>query len=359
MAHLQIECSVFDPVRTTTVTTAPSFIIDTWFSYALITQDLFTRLPGIPTLGTGRVDLSSGMSMTRPRVEIGLQIRNVRAMPVQAFVVDNGPADLLLGSDFLRLLFELGNPFEPGKPAASLEPPPKRAANSLALRLISPDEQPPLVDVERFLSAVRRIHNVAVVAETGIHQHQDWPLRDRERAKQNAIRQTIRRDSNLSDDQKLRLTWVESGSIWVTLKSGAASGLKWISQLFRLSMDARLQQTMAEAAAADERAQIAKMTRDEIVRARRAEENLRYAKSVAEARDEWRKQILAELDFREALSKRIHDPEARESVQRELDRAVTDLAESKIFGLVEHVPELPDDDEPLPRLSGVDDSNRR
>lgn len=124
MAQLRIDCSVFDSVRITTGTEAPSFIIDTWFSHALITQELFTRLPDLPTVVTGRIEMSSGMSMTRPRVEIEVQIRNIRALSIQAYVVDDGPAPLLLGSDFMRLMFEIGASFETGKPYAGIEPPP-------------------------------------------------------------------------------------------------------------------------------------------------------------------------------------------------------------------------------------------
>lgn len=349
MAQLNIECSVFDPVRITTGTQASSFIIDTWFSHALITQDLFTRLPGLPTMGTGSVQMSSGMSMTRPRVEIGVQIRNIRALPIQAYVVDHGPAPLLLGSDFMRLMFEIGAPFEPGRPYAGVEPPSKRERASLALRLISGEQQPELVDVENFLSAVRRIHNCALVAESGRHQHGDWPNNRRDEAMAEAIRATIRDERHLSDEESLHVTWVESGSIWVTLKSGAVSGLTWLSQLFRLSMDARLQRTMAEAATAEEQARVAEMTRDEIIHARRAEENLRTTRAVRQTRDEWRKEVLDDIDFRRALADRMENPVAREAVQSELDQAIGALAESKLVGMIEHVPDVSSEYPRLPR----------
>ncbi|HLG17210.1 MAG TPA: hypothetical protein VJH03_22350 [Blastocatellia bacterium] len=164
-----------------------------------------------------------------------------------------------------------------------------------------------------------------------------------------AIRNTIRDDRSLSAEDSLHVTWVESGSIWVTLKSGAVSGLTWLSQLFRLSMDARLQKLLAEATSAEERARIAEMTREDIIRARRAEEQLRHARSVRQAKDEWRQEILSELDFRRALKDRIENDEAREAVQRELDEALGRLAESKLIGLIEHAPEVRSNYPPLPR----------
>ena len=81
-------------------------------------------------------------------------------------MVDGGPASLLLGSDLIRLLFEIGNPFAPGKPYAGVEPLTKRERASLALRLISGEDHAELVEVERFLSAVRRVHNCALAQQT-------------------------------------------------------------------------------------------------------------------------------------------------------------------------------------------------
>ena len=137
MPTYNIRSRVFDPVRFTTSTDVSDFIVDTWFGHSIITQDLFTRLPGLPTLGTGRVIASSGMGMTRPRVEIGVQINNLRALSITAYVMDSGPSDLLLGADFLRLLFDMGLEKPIDSPQATIEPPTKRDKSSLALRLLS------------------------------------------------------------------------------------------------------------------------------------------------------------------------------------------------------------------------------
>lgn len=59
---------------------------------------------------------------------------------------------LLLGSDFMRLMFEISAAFEPGKPYAGVEPPPSGRGHP-SMRLISGEEQPELVEVEKFQEA--------------------------------------------------------------------------------------------------------------------------------------------------------------------------------------------------------------
>jgi hypothetical protein len=339
------DCKVFDPIRFTTSTDVSKFIVDTWYDEGLITQDLYTRLPGLPTLGTGRVDMSSGMSMNRPKVEIGIQINNIRALPISVYIVDNGPADLLLGGDFLKLLFEMGMEREIDAPKATIEPPSKREKKALALKLLSGSESMNLSDIETFVTALRAIHNCAIIIDRGMHQHSDWNIRDSENAKRKAVERTVLRDAYLSEDDRLQLRWIESGSLWMTIRSGAKSGMSWLSQLFQLSMDAKLEKTIAEATSAKEKAKIAELSRDEIARARRAEAQLRTAKAVRQAKEEWRKALLEEIDFKKTLCNRIQDETVKDAVNGHLEMAVKELAESNLYAMIEHSPDDPEIDE--------------
>lgn len=342
MPQYHIDTKVFDPVRFTTATSVPRFIVDTWFDHGLITQELYTRLPGLPTLGTGSVAMSSGMAMTRPRVEIGVQINNIRVLPISVYIVDQGPADLLLGGDFLRLLFEMGMVVPAEAPRATIEPPSKREKTSLALRLISESEKFTVTDFERFVGALRTIHNCSVAVDRGFFDHGDWPREEREARIRETITQTLLRDARLSSDDRLEISWVESGSIWVTIKSGAKSGVAWLSKLFRLTMDAKLEKTMAEAVSAREKEKIASMTREDIVRARRAEEQLKTAKAIRKAREEWRKTVLGEIDFRERICNRVKDDTVREVLLDKLDGAIAELSESELYAMIEHEPDDPE-----------------
>jgi hypothetical protein len=275
MSVLNIQCQVFDPVRITTLTRAERFIIDTWFSKGLMARSLHERLPGVEVEGIAKLTLSSGMSVDRPLVRVGVQINNIRALPVEFIVVDEGPAPLLLGSDFLELLFSIGRPSvvgigSPPSPGhASIEPPPKYAPESIGIRLIPEGDSVDTLQLEKFIRAVRKIHNIGVIANSHLHQHEDWPLQSgKSEAKRRAVRETIEGDRSLSDADTLKIAWVESGSIWLSLKTGSKAAISWLAQIFEKSTDARLRATIAAAASAEEDAAIKEMTRDEIARAK-------------------------------------------------------------------------------------------
>jgi len=360
MPTYRIESTVFDPIRFTTCTKIDDFIVDTWFDHAIITQNLFTRLPGLPTLGTGQIIASSGMGMTRPRVEIGVQINNIRALPITAYVVDSGPSDLLLGGDFLRLLFAMGLECPSDSPKATIEPPSKREKTALALRLLSEVGQFAITDIDKFIAALRNIHNCAVIVERGMYQHNDWPNIEREAAVIDAINRTITTDAYMSENDRLQITWIESGSIWITVRSGAKSGLTWLSQLFRQTMDAKLEKTISEATSAREKAKIAEMTREDIALAKKAEAELKTASAIRKAREEWRKTIIDEIDFRRVLSSKIQDKMVKAALEKQIDSAINNIAESGMLGLVEHLPDLPESEQHrLPLKKNANENNQR
>jgi len=339
MPQYYVPSSIFDPVRFTTSTEVKNFIVDTWYDHGLITQDLYTRLPGLPTLGTGSVAMSSGMKLVRPRVEIGVQINNIRALPISVYVVDEGPADLLLGGDFLKLLFDIRTDVPADAPKATIEPPSKREKAALAIRLLSETESFTVTDLERFIGALRTIHNCSVVVERGMFNHADWPHNQRDEAIRDAVSQMLLRDAHLVSADRLQITWVESGSIWITVTSGAKSGVAWLSKLFQLTMDAKLEKILAEAVTAKEKAEIARLSRDEIVRAKRAEAKLRTAKAVRKAREEWRDTVLGEIDFHKKISDQVKDDTVRKALLGHYNSAIEELSKSHLYAMIEHEPD--------------------
>lgn len=348
MSVLNIQCQVFDPVRITTLTRAERFIIDTWFSKGLMARSLHERLPGVEVEGIAKLTLSSGMSVDRPLVRVGVQINNIRALPVEFIVVDEGPAPLLLGSDFLELLFSIGRPSvvgigSPPSPGhASIEPPPKYAPESIGIRLIPEGDSVDTLQLEKFIQAVRKIHNIGVIANSHLHQHEDWPLQSgKSEAKRRAVRETIEGDRSLNDADTLKIAWVETGSIWLSLKTGSKAALSWLAQIFEKSTDARLRATIAAAASAEEDAAIKEMTRDEIARAKNWEQRRLSANHIRETRDEWRKLVLTEIDFRKKLTEKIKDADVREQAEQNLQGAIAELLASDFMPIIEHVPHIP------------------
>jgi hypothetical protein len=135
---------------------------------------------------------------------------------------------------------------------------------------------------------------------------------------------------------------VEKGSIWITLQSGAKAGVTWLSQLFRETMDAKLEKTIAEAGSAREKAKIAEMTREEIAQAKKAEAHLHTATAVRKARAEWHHMVLSEIDFKRALCSRVKDDRVKKALGAQLDTAIADMAETKLVALIEHLPDIPE-----------------
>lgn len=345
MAHQSIPCTVFDPIRFTTSTKISDFIVDTWFSHGLITHALYKSLPGLETDGVGRVEMSSGMYTEQPKTSIGVQIKNLRALPLTVYVIDDGPAQLLLGSDFLELLFDIGETVnDPDVAHITVEPALKRAPDTLGIRLIPETETVSLLELERFLNGIRSIHNVAAIAKLGLHQHEDWPHQNvndlMNDLKARAVEETIDMDRSLWGDTRLSVTWIESGSVWLTLYSSVKKGLSWLSQMIPKSIDARIQSAISNASTAEEQAAILRMTREDIVRARIWEQRRKSASEFRKTREEWHKTIMKEIDFRRKLAEEIADPVVREVALNKLNEALIELTQTSFIPVVEHIPSI-------------------
>lgn len=296
------------------------------------------------------------MSVDRPRVRVGIQINNIRALPIELFVVDDGPAPLLLGSDFLRLLFAIdkgraidgGGTFSKASAIVSVEAEEKQDADSVGIRLIPEKGSVDALQLERFLRGIREIHNIAVLANTNLHDHDDWPQDDHQ-ARTGAVRETIENDLSLYNENTLTISWVETGSIWLSLKSGSKAALSWVSQLFEKSMDARMRATIAAAASAEEDATVKAMTRDDVVRAKSLEQRRLAAEEIRKTREEWQQTVLEEIDFKEKLAKKIKNDDVREELQRKLQSAIADIVASNFMPVIENVPSIPPEaTDPLP-----------
>ncbi len=344
MSTLNKNCKVFDPINITNEVIADRFIIDTWHSQGLMKGSLFKKLSGVTPSGKTKVMLSSGMYVELPLVRVGIQIGNIRALPVEFALVDNGAAPILFGSDFLEKLFDMQatgvGSHENGVSAGTSvfnEPPEKYESDSLGIRLIPEGKTVDAIQLERFLRSVRTIHNAGVITCEKLHQHDDWQG-DNANRKLQAVENTLIRDQSLCENNTLQITWVENGSIWLSIKSGSKSAFSWLSQIFEKSTDARLRATIAEASSAEEDAEIKRLTRNEIANAKAWEQRRTAANSIRETRKEWQKTILAEIDFKAKLIEKIQDPQMREVIQKQLDNALSELVSSEFMPVIENMP---------------------
>ncbi|HBG05391.1 MAG TPA: hypothetical protein DDY22_07525 [Geobacter sp.] len=289
--------------------------------------------------------LSSGMYVERPLVKVGIQIGNIRALPVEFALVDDGAAPLLFGSIFLEKLFDMqakgigGYDADNDITAVTIEPPEKYDPDSLGIRLVPEGKSVDAIQLEKFLRSVRTIHNVGVIACERLHQHNDWQG-DNARRKVGAVANTITSDCNLYDQNTLHISWIENGSVWLSLKSGSKAAFSWLSQLFEKTTDARLRKTIAEAASAEEDALIKQLTRDEIANAKKWEQRRIATKHIKDTRKDWQQTVLGEIDFRAKLIERIEDPEIRAEAERQIDQALKDLVSSNFMPVIENIPKI-------------------
>lgn len=345
MSTLYRECKVFDPVNITTSAIAPKFIIDTWHTQGLMQTSLFRKLRGVAPSSTTRVMLSSGMYVDLPLVKVGVQIGNIRALPVEFALVNDGAAPLLFGSAFLEKLFDMQAKgiaaAESGSDATSvsIDPPEKYDSDSLGIRLIPEGQSVDAIQLERFLRSVRTIHNIGVIACDRLHQHNDWQG-DNARRKVVAVTNTITSDGSLYDANTLHISWIENGSVWLSLKSGSKAAISWLSQLFEKTTDARLRKTIAEAASAEEDAAIKQLTRDEIANAKAWEQRRVAANHIKDARKDWQQTVLGEIDFRAKLAEKITDPEIRAEAEKQINLALSDLVSSNFMPVIENIPNI-------------------
>ena len=324
------------------------FIIDTWHSQGLMESQLFEKLNMVPTVGKTKIALSSGMYVERPLVKVGVQIGNIKALPVEFALVDQGSAPILFGSEFLETLFDLqivgisetDNELNSGT-TISIESPKKYESDSLGVRLIPEGSTIDAIQLERFLRSVRTIHNAGLIACDKLHQHKDW---NNSSSQIDAVKNTLKADYSLWEKDALHISWVDNGSIWISLKSGSKSAFSWLSQIFEKSTDARLRSTMSEAASAEEDLIIKRLTRDELVNAKLWEHKKNAAQNIKETRTEWQETVLNEIDFKAKLIEKIEDDAVREAVQKELDVALNELISSKFMPIIENMPSISEEE---------------
>lgn len=338
-------CKVFDPINISVAVTSSRFMLDTWHSKGLMLSSFFDKLTGVSPVGKTSVMLSGGMSIERPLVKVGIQIGNIKALPVEFALIDDGVTPVLFGSDFLELVFDIqakgiaesDQDFD--ETLVSIDSPAKYDPNSLGIRLIPENQSIDALQLERFLRSVREVHNICLIACDHLHQHGDWP-EESTQSKVAAVRSTIKSDEGLYDSNTLRISWVENGSIWLSLKSGSKSALSWLSQIFEKSTDARLRKTIAEAASAEEDATIKQLTRDEIARAKAWEQRNNAAKHIKATRKQWHETVLGEIDFRAKLAEKIVDPDIRAEAEKQMDKAISDLVSSNFLPVIENIPAI-------------------
>lgn len=324
MPEIKLAVRVFDPVLPFDAITATRPGIDTWHEFTLITSKLRQLLPHVKEADHQSLQLSGGMSMQVPSVKIGIQIGTIKIDEITALVVDDGWHDILLGSDIIEKAFTVG---QADREDVSVSSPWKEDVNTLSIE-IYPIEMPFAArHFERFLKFQRQLYNVMVIVDHG--------LRFSDSA---AIDGAIENDIGIPKEFVLQISAVDSGSIWIGLKSGATATLRRFGNIFDTSATAKLAQQMADAKKAETQAGISEETRDATASRIIAEQEMLRSENIRKTFDSWRKELESRVKFLDKLISQVDDATLRVALIRQKDEAIAEITQHQLLPMVKNIP---------------------
>jgi len=107
MTTIQTEVRVFDPGLPFDQIITTSIDFNTWYDHTIISRDLRAKLPNLQDNGTSLLWLPSGIKISLPTCEIGLQIGSLRVERVAALVADASEHDVIIGSNVFAAVFNV------------------------------------------------------------------------------------------------------------------------------------------------------------------------------------------------------------------------------------------------------------
>lgn len=324
MPDLKVKARVYDPAVPFKMFDVHNPAIDTWHDFVLITKKARAYVSQIPEIRQETLRLSGGMSMKVPLIEIGLQIGSIKIDGVEALVVDEGHHDLLLGSEILDRIFRVGHTNEPEARVTSVA---KDDPTGLALELYPVKSPVELKFFESVLRHQRRLYNIFLVSLGEIPEPSLEVLDD-----------VINSEDTIPERLRLKLSWIDSGSIWITLVSGSEKALKYLASLYEKGASAKLAQQIADANKAETEAEISQATRDSVAQRIKEEEHMLRTENIAKTYEAWRNEIRANLDFTDELISQISNKQLANELKTLKDEAIIEIVKQKILPIVRNVP---------------------
>lgn len=323
MKLLDIGTSIFDSVTSEKEIPLTIVGVDDWYDYAVITEEVRKQLVYIPEIGKRKFNISSGMTIDLPFVEIGIKIGSIKINNVKAYVVDHGKYELILGKDVISRVFRIGG----GSNNIQISNKRKDDKSYLSIRLHSLDSYYRILNIERFLRDKRKLFNILLVINGEIKINEISELDE-----------TINNEIGIPENKRLKLSWIEEGSIWLTLKSTAKS-LKSLGKLFGESKISELKKEFYEAEKNKTESEILKETRNMIVIRKKEEEKKLTAKNIHETHNNWRKEVKERIKFQEELIEKIDNPEFKASLKEKLDKTIESLMNQELFPELINIPD--------------------
>lgn len=321
MPPLSLVVHAFDPAIPFKTIEVDGPAVDTWHDRTLITKNLWLQLPTVPEIRKERLELSGGMSIQVPLVEIGFRIGSLKLDAVETLVVDAGHYNVLFGSLAIEQAFHLGGD------GARRTSPWKDDPQSLSIQFYPVDPWIEVREVENLFRGQRQLYNVLLFAQRLLPIHSSA-----------SVIRSVRSDDDIPPDLRLKLTWIESGSIWATFKSASGKTLRYLASMFETGATAKLAQQMADAKKAETESDISQATRDATVaRMVEEQERLRYD-NIASTYATWRHEVTERLAFADELIAQLEDKEAAAELRHEKDRAIVRIVSQNLLPLVRNIP---------------------
>lgn len=346
MPHINATVWLFDPVVPFQKVAAMSPGIDTWHDHVLITKELRSKIRHVAETGETRLNLSGGMSISAPSIELGLQIGHILIPKVRALVVDQGAHDVLLGSEVFGQIFKERRE-EPKGADPSSEPPDsgpepsdpdetfrytsraKEDSSALSLELYPVETPFPLQQFENLIRNQRVLFNIALIASKAVQI---------EGLSGSEVDQVIENDVGIPSNVALQLSCIESGSIWISLKSGSQSTLKYLGSIFETGASAKLAEQLANAKSAEGAAQISKATRNAVAAQIRAEQEKLRVENIQQTYETWRKELRSRLSFLDELIEQTADKAIVERLKERKNEAILRISEQQMVAIVRNIP---------------------
>ncbi|MDR0232099.1 MAG: hypothetical protein LBI82_08270 [Dysgonamonadaceae bacterium] len=289
MKSLEIEGYIFNPVIPEEKVSVTN--IDVYYGYTdvIIKRKLVEQLKTIPELGRELVNLPSGIKIQLPYVEIGIRINSVKFNNLKAFVVEDNYYDLVLGKSAISELFDFEN--------IQVSNRKKESKELLSIRIHSVDNSYKILNVENFLRESRRLFNVSMIIEGEIEVN---TLED--------IDNVIDNEIGIPENKKLQLSWIEEGSIWITLKSTAKSLFSFGKMLVG-GKSSILEEKFYEAKKNKIESETLQELLPQIIEERKAEKEKFTAEHRHETNKIWREEMKEQISFLDEMITKTIKPE--------------------------------------------------
>ena len=319
---------IFDPVLPFKKIKMKITGVDTWHDISLIKSKFVEKLKNVVTIGSKAIVLSSGVEITLPLVEIGIQIGNIMIEKLRVFVVDDkGFYDLLLGSDVIELIFDQNK--KSGNSCSNFISN-TEGNDALIIEYFPTDYPYPVSNLEKIIKNERIIYNVVLIALKRISV---------EGLTSKDIESLIENDKGIPDELKLKIDSVEEGSVLVSFSSGCKKTLKYIGKLFKLGASARLACELAEKEKLQIDVDILKSTRDAVAKSIVTEKENLAADNIHKTYELFRKEQIAKVDFLNELINATEDESVKEILKSKKDKAILEIAEQNMVSITRHMPE--------------------